>query len=110
MKVPNANRAEVDVRKLREYCLSVEHPTGKHKARVFAAALGITHEHADDLRQLLLVAVAGHEAVPGLSDAFGERFVVDFVVHWQGKQATVRSTWIIERGMDVPRLTSCYVL
>ena len=40
MGLPHADRAEVDLRKLSEYCLSPVHPVGKHKAAVFQAALG----------------------------------------------------------------------
>ena len=41
MLLPSAHRAVVDVWKLRDYCLSADHDYGKHKARLFAAALGI---------------------------------------------------------------------
>jgi hypothetical protein len=47
MKLPYAESAIVDVRKLRDYCLSAAHPRGKHKARVFASALGLTAEDSD---------------------------------------------------------------
>jgi hypothetical protein len=39
MTIPHADRAVVDIRKLRDYCLNPLHDEGKHKARVFAAAL-----------------------------------------------------------------------
>jgi hypothetical protein len=55
-KLPNAEKAVVEVRKLRDYCLSPEHPRGKHKARVFASALGLTREDAGVLREALLSA------------------------------------------------------
>ncbi|MBK8921668.1 MAG: hypothetical protein IPM81_09165 [Saprospirales bacterium] len=41
MQLPNAESAFIDDRKLLEYCLNPEHEEGKHKARVFLAALGI---------------------------------------------------------------------
>ncbi len=44
MKLPNSDRAVVDIAKLRDYCLNPAHPRGRHKARVFAAALGLTAE------------------------------------------------------------------
>ena len=110
MRVPYADRAEVAIRKLREYCLNPEHEEGKHKARVFAAALGMTVADADALRVLLLEAVRGHEAQLGYRDAYGQRYVVDFDVHWGGRSATIRSCWIVEHGSDRPRFTSCYVL
>ena len=54
MLLPYAENAEVDIRKLIEYCLNADHPEGKHKARVFAAALGMTVRDAEALRLLLL--------------------------------------------------------
>lgn len=57
MLLPNAERAIVDIRKLRDYCLNPAHDEGKHKARLFAAALGMTREDAEDLRNALLDAI-----------------------------------------------------
>ena len=54
MKLPNSDRAVVEIAKLRDYCLNPEHPHGKHKARVFAAALGLTADQAETLRDELL--------------------------------------------------------
>ncbi len=65
MKIPNAESAFVDIVKLRDYSLSPEHEEGKHKARVFAVALGLTVDHAEWLREKLLAAakprIAGSE-------------------------------------------------
>ena len=110
MRVPNAERAIADIRKLRDYCLSLSHPTGRHKARVFASALGMTSADAELLRDLALHAVQQNDAQPGLMDEYGQRYLVDFVVEWKGKRAMVRSTWIVEPDSSVPKLTSCYVL
>ena len=41
MRLPNADRAMIDLAKLRDYCLNPLHPEGKHTARVFAAVLNI---------------------------------------------------------------------
>lgn len=109
-RLPNAERAVVDIEKLRDYCLSLEHPRGRHKARVFQAALGLTADHAEELRQALLAAVRTAEAAPTEKDGFGRRFVVDFVMEGPAGQASVRSAWIVRRGEDFPRLTSCHVL
>lgn len=110
MKVPFAERAEVSIRKLRGYCLNPLHDEGKHKARVFASALGMTEVDAESLRELLLKAVQTQDAELGYSDAYGQRYVVDFEVKWRGKHATIRSGWILEVGLESPRLTSCFVL
>jgi len=110
MDIPNADRAVVDIRKLRDYCLNPMHGEGKHKARLFAAALGMTRNNAEDLRNALLQAVKTHDARLGRRDQYGQRYTVDFVLKWNDKQATIRSGWIVEYGSDRPRLTSCYPL
>jgi hypothetical protein len=110
MRLPNADRAIVDIEKLRDYCLSSTHPRGRHKARVFITALGITANNAQELKQAILSAVTTEEAAPTERDEYGQRFVVDFSLKRQGKEAAVRSSWIIRSAEDYPRLTSCYVL
>ncbi len=110
MRMPNANRAVVDMAKLTEYCLSPDHPRGKHKARVFAAVLGLTAEHAEELHDTLLAAARTDAATPGDSDEYGQRYVVDFRVTGPAGQGIVRSAWIVRADEDFPRLVSCYVL
>jgi hypothetical protein len=76
MKLPNGDIAVVELEKLVDYCLSPEHPRGKHKARVFQATCGLTAENADWMRdQLLQVAIEG-EAVLSTQTAFGRRYVI----------------------------------
>jgi hypothetical protein len=57
VKIPNAEQAYIDDSKLRDYSLNPEHPRGRHKARVFAAALGLTQSDVDLLRAALLRAI-----------------------------------------------------
>ena len=110
MRLPNAARAIVEVEKLRDYCLSDNHPRGKHKARVFAMVLGLTASDAFELRDAILSAVRTEEAMAGERDEYGQRYIVDFSMRRQGREVIVRRAWIVRRGEDVPRLTSCYVL
>ena len=110
MKVPNAEHAVVDIRKLRDYCLNSTHDDGKHKARLFAAALGMTANDAEELRDALLQAAKTYEAQLGRRDAYGQRYIVDFMHPWRGRQAMIRSAWIIEHDSDIPRLTTAYPL
>lgn len=72
--------AIVDRDKLTGYCLNQEHPRGKHKARVFATALGFTSDNADELRSALLTAAATLDAQPALSDRYGDRYVLEFEI------------------------------
>ena len=110
MKMPNAERAEVDLRKLVEYCLSPTHKLGRHKAVVFEAALGLTIVDAFKLRAWLLQAAGESEEVIECSDEFGHRYRIDFEVATASGRATIRSAWMIRAGEDFPRLTTCFVL
>lgn len=109
MKMPGGDSAIVDREKLTGYCLNPEHPRGKHKARVFAAALGFTAANADELRAALLVAAATADAHPAASDQFGTRYVLEFEIMGPRGAGIVKSTWIVRRGESTPRLASCFV-
>ena len=110
MVLPNAHRAEVDILKLRDYCLSPEHPVGKHKATVFRAALGLTAGDAEWLRNVLLGVAQTGEAVADVPDEFGSRYRIDFRLGTATGAAMLRSAWIIRSGEDFPRLTTCFIL
>lgn len=109
MKMPGGEAAIVDLAKLTGYCLNPEHPRGKHKARVFAAALGFTAENADQLRAALLAGAGTADAHPAASDQFGTRYMLEFEIIGPRGAGIVRSTWIVRRGEIIPRLTSCFV-
>ncbi|PDW01167.1 DUF6883 domain-containing protein [Candidatus Viridilinea mediisalina] len=110
MRLPYADQAIVEIAKLRDYCLNPAHPRGRHKARVFAAALGLTANDAAVLRDALLHAAQTEEATVAEQDAFGQRYVVDFRMYAAQGEVVVRSSWIVRTGEQNPRLTSCYVL
>jgi hypothetical protein len=110
MLIPNGELAVVDIRKLRDYCLNLNHDVGKHKARLFLSILGMNVDDADNLRQILLTVVITHEARLQRQDEFGQRYTLDFPLEWQNKTAILRSGWIIEDGSEIPKLTTCYPL
>jgi hypothetical protein len=76
----------------------------------FASSLGLTAAQSDVLRSALLAAARQNDAVAIEHDEYGARYVIDFVASGLTGQALVRSSWIIRRGEDSTRLTSCYVL
>ena len=110
MRLPGADRAIVDIAKLRDYCLDPHHPRGRHRSRVFASALGLTPADAEILRNALMAAARQESAVPGHSDEYGDRYTIDFEMEHRGRHATIRSGWIVLRDETQPRLTSCFVL
>ena len=102
----------VNIAKLRDYCLSEEHPRGRNKARVFRSRLGLTAHDAQWLRQALLDAAHERQQnlLPTDADEFGQRYVLDFPLTTAAGSAKVRYAWIVLTGEDVLKLTSCYVL
>jgi hypothetical protein len=107
--LPNADRAVVDIAKLRDYCLNPDHEDGKHKTRVFASALGLRKGDADWLQGRLLEAAASELAIMILKNRFGTLYVIDFLLTTSSRSAFVRSCWIVRIREDFPRLTTCYV-
>jgi len=111
VKIPNAEHAFIDTAKLSDYCLNPEHPRGQHKARVFAAALGLTLSDVNYLEAALRKAALTDAAEHDLKDKYGQRYRLDFVLEGHSEQsALVRSAWIIRTGEDFPRLVTSYVL
>lgn len=109
MKLPNFEQAVVDIAKLRDYCLNPEHEEGRHKARVFKSALGITLDNAEILQDALLNAGQTYEAVPSTQTKDGQFYVIEFQMKVASKEAIVRSVWLVEADKDYPRLITCFV-
>jgi hypothetical protein len=102
----------IDPVKLRDYCLSDQHPRGRHKARVFRSRLGLTANDVELLRRVLRDAVQKRrdELVATESDDYGQRFTLDFEMTTDVGSAIIRSGWISPVGQRVLRFVTCYVL
>jgi hypothetical protein len=109
MRLPFAEKAYINDHKLIGYCLSETHITGKHKARVFKSILNITADNYLTLKEIILEAVLLNEAVFGGSNQQGNLYTVDFVMTHDGRQAIIRTAWIILYNEMFPRLVSSYV-
>jgi hypothetical protein len=109
MRLPNAASAVLDIRKTANYCLDSDHPLGRHKARVFRAALGLTIADAGWLRQEILRRAQDAEAVEFEADQFGTRFGVDLVLRRHGREAVVRTAWIVAGSTEAPRFVTCWI-
>ena len=87
----------------------MEHPRGKHKAKVFKSKLGIEVGDAEELRKLILEMVKENDAEESFRDEFGVRYFVDIEIVRTNLKAKVRTFWIIRKGETFQRFTSCYV-
>ncbi len=110
MKLPNSEHAFVDIAKLRDYSLDAEHKEGKHKARVFAAALGLGANDAEWLREKLLSSAKSEDCRLGRKTDYGQRYLIDGELSHEQKSARIRSVWIVRKGENFPRLVTCYVI
>lgn len=110
MQMPNGDRAVIEDAKLLDYCLSPTHPRGRHKARVFAAALGITATEVEVLKASLLAMARDADAVPTRRNAFGQLYEIRAKLTGPGGGADVLSVWIVADADPTPRLVTCYVV
>ena len=89
----------------------MSHREGRHKARVFESALGITAGTADVLRRALLeAAVASDHAKARADSGFGNVYILRFPLSTAKGTAIVLSVWIVRHGEDFPRLSTCYIV
>jgi hypothetical protein len=110
MKLPNGVCAVLGT-KLEDYSLNPFHREGRHKARVFASVLGIGLSNVAVLREAILNAAADSDKAEARGDnGFGEVFRLRFEMKTERASATVLTSWVVRRGEDFPRLTTCYIV
>lgn len=109
MKLPNGIHAVIPEGKLEDYCLSPLHPDGKHKARVFKNALGITQENSVELEELVLQSSVSGEVTKEQENDFGKIYRVENEVEGINQKEMLCSLWIVYKGNDIPYLTSCFI-
>lgn len=108
--LPNADQALVDPVKLRDYVLSPEHEHGRHKARVFASALGIGRDDWEYLRDQIADKITSAEVSEIRTGRYGVRYSVAMLIEGlNGETHEVTTGWIIEEEDTAPRLTTAYV-
>jgi len=109
LRLPRAHEATIPTGKLVGYVLDPGHERGRHKARVFASALGIAagdwrYLHDRILEALPTGVVRGTRITP-----FGVAYEVLVVIDGlNGRTAPVVTTWMVEKDA-APRLTSAWV-
>ncbi len=106
MKLPGAERAVIDSRKLRDYVLSRTHPVGRYKAAVFAA-LGFTDDNWEELEAALRKAAVEGDAELDESTPYGEKYRLRSILQGPiGAPSEIVSVWIVRHGDDRPHLVT----
>ena len=109
MRLPGGERAIVPLARVSDYLLNPTHETGKHKARVFLAALGLTAAEAGIVRSWLVDLAREGDATRGNCDAHGERFAISGMLSYKGREARVRTAWIVRPGRTEPEFLTAFV-
>lgn len=105
MKLPSADKVQIDERKVRAYLLSRSHPVGRFKARVFAA-LGFDESTAAAfIAELRRIALAG-EVAEDEDMEFGRKYTVPGELKGPAGSAQVLTVWIQLTGQAEVRLVT----
>ncbi len=107
-RLPNLEKATIDIRKLRDYVLNPNHPEGRHKARVFLAALGLMATDADWLAAAILKNLPDSEAVLIENTPWGQIYRLDFQVLRGSRCALIRTGWLCSG--EKAKLTTCFIV
>lgn len=108
--LPNRDKAEISDNKLLNYLLNPDHPRGGSKAVAFRNVLGYTKENAPDLASAFREGLNIWKATERKAQKHGQPYEVKMLLSGPtGRQATVKTGWIIDNGSDHPRLTSAYI-
>jgi len=108
VRLPGADRAVIDDRKIREYFLSPTHPLGRFKAHVFAR-IGYGADDWKILELDLRTQHLGLDAEPLEVNEYGQEDEIRGRLRGpNGQSAEFVSVWIILRGEDVPRFVTAY--
>jgi hypothetical protein len=109
LHLPRAEEAVIPTDKLVGYALDPEHPRGRHKARVFAAALGIRRSDWRYLHDQLLHAVVDAEVRGTRITPHGVLYdVVVLIDGLNGATQPVATIWLVAGDRPL-RLVSTWV-
>jgi len=107
-RIPNADQAIVEDRKITHYLLSSNHPAGRPKATFFHR-IGFRQSNWRRLRGVLLEHAHSGTVMSITDTRFGKKYTVEGPLRSPRAQAPlVRSIWFIRIGEAAPRLVTAY--
>lgn len=105
-RLPNADKAQIDPRKLREYVLNSEHTSGQHKAAFFAQ-MGYVADNWRKLERDIREQHLSQPAEPGHESPFGQKYMITAALQGpEGSPRQVTTVWIIKTGNDFAELVT----
>jgi hypothetical protein len=108
VRIPNADRAVIDPRKLRDYLLSPHHPLGRYKAHFFRA-LGYSQSHWPRLERDLRFQHLSAPVSSTVETPHGTVYIIRAMLKGPAGVTTgLLSVWIVRSDENVPRLVTAY--
>lgn len=108
MKIPNWKNLHISQEKLTGYLLSTTHPVGKYKAN-FLQALGFNEGNVNILKQGLIIIAQDNEVVDTITNIYGTKYVIDGNLQSPNNvEVVLRTVWIIEKHVNMPRFVTAY--
>ena len=105
-RLPNAENARIDPRKLRDYVLNPHHEIGRFKAAFFAQ-MGYEAGNWQRLEQDLRTQHLGQAAEPGSASPYGSKYAITAPLRGPlGTARQVTSVWIVRPHEDTPELVT----
>lgn len=108
MNLPHADKAIVERGKVVDYLLAFDHPEGSSKA-VFFSRFGFKVQEWRVLAEALTEHARRTQVIDATESRYGRKYVIEGPMACpNGREPIVRSVWIIDSGVDFPRLVSAY--
>jgi hypothetical protein len=107
--MPNGDKAVVTDQKLLDYLLNEQHESQSGHATLFRVLLDITPDNAELLKETLLRAAAVKDVSDTTDTPFGRKYSINFSMNGPRGRYNIMSVWIIEHGLENPRLVTAYV-
>jgi hypothetical protein len=109
-RLPNADIAVIDERKITRYLLASDHPAGRAKAVVFQR-FGFGSADWRALRDALLVHARAARVVTVSDTEFGAKYVIEGeLLAPDGRRLRLRAVWFVDTGETAPRLITAYAV
>jgi hypothetical protein len=110
-RLPQADRAIVPREKLEGYLLNLGHEVGRHKARVFGAALGIHRGDWQYLRDRITEGIVDAAVSAVRETPWGRLYEAVIPVEGlNGETRRVMTVWLVPSTGEQPRFVTGYIV
>lgn len=106
--LPNLHKATIDRRKITNYLLSREHPTGRAKAAFFEG-FGFDRERPEILESRLIAHARSNELTETIETEFGTKFIITGPMETPtGVTVRICVVWFCAKDQTIPQLVTAF--